>query len=115
TVLFPSNHQDVSGLWHTLINDQTSYLEASASAGFAYGILKSVHKRYISQDYKEVAHKAICGIINEINKEGALQRVSVGTGMGDTLEFYKEIRQTTMPYGQSLAVLCLSEYLHTYI
>ncbi|MCP3794622.1 glycoside hydrolase family 88 protein [Paenibacillus sp. CH40] len=110
-----ANYQDASGLWHTLINDQTSYLEASASAGFAYGILKSIHKRYIDQDYKEVAHKAICGIINEINKEGALQRVSVGTGMGDTLEFYKEIRQTTMPYGQSLAVLCLSEYLHTYI
>ncbi|WP_141694934.1 beta-galactosidase BglB [Paenibacillus kribbensis] len=110
-----ANVQDVSGLWHTLINDQASYLEASASAGFAYGILKSVHKRYISQDYKEVAHKAIRGIISEINKEGALQKVSVGTGMGDTLEFYKEIRQTTMPYGQSLAVLCLSEYLHTYI
>jgi unsaturated rhamnogalacturonyl hydrolase len=110
-----AEYQNVSGLWHTLINDRTSYLEASASAGFAYGILKSVHKRYVSQDYLEVAHKAIRGIISEINTEGELQNVSVGTGMGDTLEFYKEIRKTAMPYGQSLAVLCLSEYLHAYI
>nr|WP_232311280.1 glycoside hydrolase family 88 protein [Robertmurraya korlensis] len=110
-----AKYQHKSGLWHTLLDDPTSYLEASATAGFAYGILKSVHKRYVSQDYKEVAHKAIEGILKEINHEGALQKVSVGTGMGDTLQFYKDIRTTTMPYGQSLAVLCLSEYLHSYI
>ncbi|HZH58118.1 MAG TPA: glycoside hydrolase family 88 protein [Metabacillus sp.] len=110
-----AEYQNESGLWHTLINDKTSYLEASATAGFAYGILKSVHKRYISQEYKEVAYKAIKGIVEEINEEGALQKVSVGTGMGDTLEFYKEIKTTTMPYGQSLAVLCLAEFLYEYI
>nr|WP_255286477.1 glycoside hydrolase family 88 protein [Bacillus sp. AFS076308] len=110
-----AKYQDESGLWHTLINDPSSYLEASATAGFAYGILKSVHKRYVSQDYKEVAYKAIHGLIGEIDKNGALQKVSVGTGMGDTLDFYKQIRITTMPYGQSLAVLCLSEFLHSFI
>ncbi|MDQ0970370.1 unsaturated rhamnogalacturonyl hydrolase [Neobacillus niacini] len=109
-----AKYQNVSGLWHTLINDPTSYVEASATAGFAYGILKSVHKRYVSQDYKEVAYKAIQGLINEVNEEGALQKVSVGTGMGDTLDFYKEIRITTMPYGQSLAILALAEFLNTY-
>jgi unsaturated rhamnogalacturonyl hydrolase len=110
-----AKYQNVSGLWHTLINDQTSYLEASASAGFSYGILKSVQMGYVSQDYKEVAYNAIQGIIREINDEGALQKVSVGTGMGDTLDFYKEIRITTMPYGQSLAILALAEFLNTYI
>ena len=110
-----AKYQNESGLWHTLINDPSSYLEASATAGFAYGILKSIHKRYVSQDYKEVAYKAIRGLIGEINENGALQKVSVGTGMGDTLDFYKQIRITTMPYGQSLAVLCLSEFLHSFI
>nr|WP_144564037.1 glycoside hydrolase family 88 protein [Neobacillus bataviensis] len=110
-----AKYQNESGLWHTLINDPSSYLEASATAGFAYGILKSIHKRYVSQDYKEVAYKAIRGLIGEINEKGALQKVSVGTGMGDTLDFYKQIRITTMPYGQSLAVLCLSEFLHSFI
>jgi unsaturated rhamnogalacturonyl hydrolase len=110
-----AHFQNESGLWHTLINDPTSYLEASATAGFAYGILKSVHKRYIGQEYKEVAYKAIRGIINEIGEDGAVQKVSVGTGMGDSLDFYKEIRLTTMPYGQSLAILCLTELLYSYI
>lgn len=107
-----AKYQDESGLWHTLINDKSSYLEASATAGFAYGILKSVHEQYISDEYKDVALKAIKGIVNEINDEGALQKVSVGTGMGDSLDFYKKIKVTNMPYGQSLAILCLSEYLH---
>ncbi|WP_240335232.1 glycoside hydrolase family 88 protein [Paraliobacillus sediminis] len=110
-----ASYQSESGLWHTLIDDETSYLESSATAGFAYGILKSVHKRYISQEYEQVAYRAIKGLINEIDDNGAVQKVSVGTGMGDTLEFYKEIKTTTMPYGQSLTILCLTEFLHSYM
>ncbi len=33
--------QDDSGLWHTLLDDPHSYPEASATAGFAYGISQS--------------------------------------------------------------------------
>ncbi|PAD83015.1 glycoside hydrolase 105 family protein [Niallia circulans] len=107
-------YQHETGMWHTLITDRSSYLEASATAGFAYGILKAVHKRYIDSEYKEIALKAVQAIIQEINEQGALQKVSVGTGMGETLEFYRQIPMTTMPYGQSLAILCLSEFLYTY-
>ena len=51
-----SKHQDEGGLWHTLIDDPKSYLEASATAGFAYGILKSVRKGYIGAEYEERRH-----------------------------------------------------------
>ncbi|MBA3926176.1 glycoside hydrolase family 88/105 protein [Listeria rustica] len=104
-------YQHESGLWHTLINDQDSYLESSATAGFAYGILKAVHKHYISAEYEEVAYKAIAGLLNEIDENGEVQHVSVGTGMGDHLDFYREIDMTAMPYGQSLTILCLTELL----
>lgn len=110
-----AKYQDESGLWHTLLNDETSYLETSASAGFAYGILKAVRKRYISQEYKKTACKAIAGIINQIDEDGAVHKVSVGTGMGDNLAFYKKIRTTAMPYGQSLAILCLTEFFYLYM
>lgn len=53
--------QDDSGLWHTLLDDPQSYLESSATAGFAYGILKAVRKRYIDASYAPVAKKAIQG------------------------------------------------------
>ncbi len=106
-----AKYQHESGLWHTLIDDETSYLESSATAGFAYGILKAVHKRYVDQKFEQVAFKAIEGLLKEINEEGEVGHVSVGTGMGDTLEFYKNIGMTAMPYGQSLTVLCLTELL----
>ena len=49
-----ARHQDDSGLWHTLIDDPTSYLEASATAGFAYGILKGVRKGYLPRRFESV-------------------------------------------------------------
>src|SRR5699024_7957844 len=82
-------YQDESGLWHTLITDKTSYLESSATAGFAYGILKAVHKHYLSADYEEVANRAVEGLLEQINEEGEVQQVSIGTGMGDSFDFYR--------------------------
>lgn len=109
-----ANYQDESGLWHTLLDDDTSYLESSATAGFAYGILKAVHKRYLGKEYEEVAYKAIEGLLGEIDEIGEVQHVSIGTGMGDSLQFYKEIGITAMPYGQSLTVLAFTEFLVSY-
>jgi unsaturated rhamnogalacturonyl hydrolase len=110
-----AKHQDKSGLWHTLIVDDTSYLEASATAGFAYGILKAVRKGYLDKRYEEVGVKAVKGVLANISDNGELKNVSFGTAMGDTLQFYKDIKLTAMPYGQSLAILCLAEYLRAYI
>ena len=106
--------QDESGLWHTLLDDPDSYLEASATAGFAYGILKAVRKRYVGAEYAEVAEKAIRGIVQNISPEGELLQTSFGTGMGSDLVFYRQIPLTSMPYGQAMAILCLTEYLRKY-
>ncbi len=35
-------YQAPDGMWHTLVDDGDSYVEASATCGFAYGILKAV-------------------------------------------------------------------------
>ena len=107
--------QDDSGLWHTLLDDPQSYLESSATAGFAYGILKAVRKRYIDASYAPVAEKAIQGVIKHINPAGELTQTSFGTAMGNDLDFYREIALTSMPYGQAMAILCLSEYLRVYL
>ena len=110
-----ARHQDASGLWHTLIVDPTSYLEASATAGFAYGILKAVRKRYLPAEYEAVGIKAIRAVLANIDEAGELKQVSFGTAMGDTMQFYKDIPLTSMPYGQSLAICALAEFLRTYI
>lgn len=64
--------QHQSGLWHTLLDDPDSYLEASATAGFAYGMLKALRKRYISADYAPVAERAVKAIVENISPEGEL-------------------------------------------
>jgi len=110
-----AEYQDDSGLWHTLINDSTSYLEASATAGFAYGLLKAVRKRYLGEAYRPVAEKAVKAVIDNISSEGELRQVSFGTAMGSDLDYYRNVKRTAMPYGQAMALFCLSEYLRTYL
>jgi unsaturated rhamnogalacturonyl hydrolase len=104
--------QRPNGMWTTLLNDPTSYEETSATAGFAYGILKAVRKGYISEVYKEVGLKALQAVMNKVDAKGAVHGVSYGTRMGRTLQFYREIPICPMPYGQSMTLLMLVESLH---
>ncbi|KAF8076227.1 glycoside hydrolase family 105 protein [Lyophyllum atratum] len=108
--------QDPStGLWRTILDDPTSYLEASASAGFAYGILKALRLRLIPKEerYTNAANKAIQGVLANISEKGELRQVSFGTPVFDDIESYRKIPLTSMPYGQSLGLLACTEYLRT--
>ncbi len=103
-------YQSENGMWHTLVDDADSYVEASATCGFAYGILKAVKDGLIDPSYREAAWKALPAILDCISEEGIVRQVSYGTPMGRTdRNFYKEIEQKPMPYGQALAMLFLSE------
>ena len=110
-----ARHQDASGLWHTLIDDPSSYCEASATAGFAYGILKGVRKGHLEPEYERVGIEAIKAILANISETGELQKVSFGTPVFETLQGYKDVPLTSMPYGQALAILALAEFSTRYI
>lgn len=103
-------YQEEDGMWHTLIDDRTSYVEASATCGFAYGLLKAVHTGILGKEYEAVAMKPLKRILSYSDEEGILQQVSYGTPMGRTSkQFYKDIPLKPMPYGQALAMLYLME------
>lgn len=105
-------YQSKSGMWHTLVDDESSYVEASATCGFAYGILKSVELGLIDATYKDCALKALDPILSLIDDHGIVNQVSYGTAMGrDTKQFYKDIPIQSMPYGQALAILFLMQVL----
>lgn len=106
------HYQNPSGMWHTLIDDATSYVETSATCGFAYGILRAVHMGLIDQEYTSCAMKALEPVLGYISDEGIVGQVSYGTAMGRaSKQFYKEIEIKSMPYGQALAILYLLEVL----
>ena len=107
-------YQDPSGMWHTLLDDSGSYVEASASCGFAYGILRAVHTGLLEQRYAETAYRAIPPILDCIASDGVVHQVSYGTPMGrESKDFYKQIPLKPMPYGQAMAMLLLIEFLHS--
>ena len=103
-------YQDESGMWHTVIDDKDSYVETSASCGFAYGILRGVHAGLLDSKYAEAAMKALNPILGYIAEDGVVNQVSYGTPMGrESKDFYKKIPIQPMPYGQALAMLLLIE------
>lgn len=105
--------QNENGMWHTLIDDPTSYVESSATCGFAYGILRSVHTGLIYAGFADAARKALKPMLDYIDDEGVVHQVSYGTPMGRiSKDFYKNIELKPMPYGQALAILFLIECLN---
>lgn len=104
-------YQCSDGMWRTIIDDETSYEETSATAGFAYGILKAVRKGYISADYKKYALKALKAVTERIDESGTVLEVSYGTPVFENADEYKQVEKCPMTYGQALAILCMNEGL----
>jgi len=109
-----AKYQHENGLWHTLLDDPSSYLEASATAGFAYGIMKAVRKRYLDDSYEEIAINAFKAVMENVDETGELQQVSFGTPVFEDLQGYKDIPLTSMPYGQSMAILACVEFMNRF-
>ncbi|KAK4556458.1 hypothetical protein LTR86_006602 [Recurvomyces mirabilis] len=113
-----ARQQAENGMWHTLLaepEDQCGYQEASATAGFAYGMLKAVRKRYLNRRYEAVAIKAAKAVLQRIDEQGELQEVSFGTAMGHDLQHYRDVPLTSMPYGQAMAMMMLGEVLRIFV
>ncbi len=103
--------QSENGMWHTVLNDKTSYLEASGSAAILAGILKGIRLGILSESkYIGACTKGISTLLSYIEADGTVKNVSGGTGIGMDVEHYKNIVITPIAYGQSLTVIALNEY-----
>jgi unsaturated rhamnogalacturonyl hydrolase len=105
--------QDKSGLWHTVIDRPDSYLESSASAGFALALGKALRAPVRGLDRERAARcyeRAIGAIVEQINSAGEFTGVSQQTPPGD-FDFYKSIARGTAPFGTGVCLMALSEAL----
>ena len=101
-------YQDISGMWHTIINDKSSYFETSATAGFAYGLLAGIEQGIIDEKHYLYSYMAVRYIVsNYLEEDGSLKQVSAGTAMGYGSEHYKNIGFCQTPYGQGLMILAV--------
>lgn len=103
--------QDVSGGWHTVLDDKDSYLETSGTASIVAGIFKGIQSGILDKKYEEVALKGLNFILENIAEDGTVLNVSGGTGIGMNKEHYKNIIIAPMAYGQSLTIVALAEAL----
>lgn len=102
-----------TGLWHTLLDDPTSYVETSGSAAIAYGLLKGVRLGILPEtEYGECARKAAEGVLAMVGEDGTVGGVSYGTPMGKTKDFYCHVPIQPTAYGQGLVFLMLTELMH---
>jgi unsaturated rhamnogalacturonyl hydrolase len=108
--LLPLQAED--GAWRTLLDDRTSYRETSATAGIAYGLMKAGRLRRLPEPARAAGLRGLGYVLGQIDNNGTVQGVSYGTRMGHDLQFYRNISIQPTGYGQSLAILCLSEALH---
>jgi unsaturated rhamnogalacturonyl hydrolase len=104
-------HQRDDGMFHTLVNDPTSPVETSATAGIAYGILRGIEAGILSEDVRVHAERALMAVLSQIDEEGVVHGVSDGTPMGHDLDFYRRIPNLPTPYGQALTMLLLIDVL----
>ncbi|SDQ12608.1 glycoside hydrolase family 88 protein [Pseudovibrio sp. Tun.PSC04-5.I4] len=103
--------QLANGMWPTLLDQPDSPPETSATAGFAYGLLRGVRTGLLASTYRRPAMLAAKAVLTRIDAAGIVQEVSDGTAMGHDFEFYRNIPNTPTPYGQALASLLLIELL----
>lgn len=103
--------QAENGLFTTLLNDEHSYYETSATAGIAYGILKGARMGILGEEYLEFGTKAAVAVISKIDDTGMVNGVSYGTGMGKSLEYYKKRPITATAYGQGMTFMMLTEMI----
>ncbi|MCU4674127.1 glycoside hydrolase family 88 protein [Catenovulum sp. 2E275] len=107
--------QSDNGMWHTVLDDDTSPQESSAVAGIAYGMLCACRLNLIEADkFEQVKNSALLGIkaiIERIDEHGILLEASDGTAMGHDIQYYFDIPNTPVPYGQALAMMSITEVI----
>lgn len=99
--------QTENGLWRTLLNDEESYEEVSASCGIAAAMINNnnpLHTKYVQ--------KAIEGIVKNISEDGRVLNVSGGTAVMKDKEGYCKVPRDWMQgWGQGLALAFLTDLL----
>jgi unsaturated rhamnogalacturonyl hydrolase len=107
--------QDGSGLWHTVIDRDDSYLEASSAAGFALALGRAIRTRLPGLDEaraRDAYSRALGAICSKIDAHGAFTGVSQQTPPGD-FAFYNSIEVGTAPFATGVCMMALSEAIGT--
>ncbi|MEX2236070.1 MAG: glycoside hydrolase family 88 protein [Dehalococcoidia bacterium] len=92
-----------SGLWPTVVDDSSSYLETSASAMFALAFLRGWQLHLLEDEFKQAAARALDGLLTRVDR-GRVGGVSAQTPPGSA-EDYNAIPIGEETYGTGFVIL----------
>ena len=101
--------QTEDGLWRTLINDPSSYEEASASAMFLFGMIRGRRLGVLGEEFDEPIQRGMEGMSRYVSDKGLLLGSSEGTWPG-TIDYYKGLDCGEWWWGTGAYLLALSEF-----
>lgn len=107
-----ADYQDpITGLWRTIVNDSSTYLETSCSTLFAFTVtkLKRINPTWVNEGNETMAKNAFNGVVQKVDNFGVLRWVSGGTGMDP----YNTPRcEYALPWGQGLFLSMYREFYY---
>ena len=99
--------QTENGLWRTILDDECSYEEISASAGIAAAMVSRGNPLHMKS-----INKAIKGVLVTVSSDGKVLNVSGGTAVMNDADGYRNIsRDWIQGWGQGLALAFFGKVL----
>jgi rhamnogalacturonyl hydrolase YesR len=90
--------QSGNGLWHQLLDRESSYLETSCTAMFAFAIARGVNRGWIETIYAPVAQAAWRAVEQRVTEDGQVAGVCRGTSVGYSMMYYANRPQLLHAY-----------------
>lgn len=108
-------HQSENGMWRQLIDYQYSWAESSGTAMFAFAMSRGVNLGLLKEKkYKSSADKAYQAVLAQVNKEGRIREVCVGTGKMADRDFYMDRPRVTGDFhGQAPLLWLINERINS--
>lgn len=105
-------HQDVTGMWHQVIDRPESYRELTATCMITYAMLRGVQQGWLDDSYQTPIERAWKGLKLRMGADGSLFDVCTGTGKQKSLRDYYD-RQAILgkdARGGAMSLLVATEY-----
>ena len=82
-------HQGPDGLWRQLIDNPESWAETSSTGMFTFSMITGVKNGWLdAKVYGPAARKAWLGLVSQLDQDGNVKDVCVGTNKGFTVQYY---------------------------
>jgi rhamnogalacturonyl hydrolase YesR len=103
--------QSKDGRWHQLLDRPDSYLETSATAIYAFCVARGVNRGWLDAlAHGPMAVLAWHAVATQVNAEGQVENVCVGTGMAfDPAFYYARPVSPFAPHGYGPVLLAGAE------